>query len=204
MSKEDKIDPYAQLKKLQNGDPTAKIILSKWLEVKQDKAQKGDLDAQVAVGWSHYFGASVLKDELKGVELWKRAAELASPTAMGHRPHTIQSKRKRNSSESYKVAIELGDPFSQYLLGTKLLNGVGVSSSLDEAVHWLIQAAENGIEEAFDSLSEILSNYDRHHIFDDGTGDALSALLNFLTSLAENGDGFAKYTLDLISKHRSK
>ena len=154
MSKEDKIDPYAQLKKLQNGDPTAKIILSKWLEVKQDKAQKGDLDAQVAVGWSHYFGASVPKDELKGVELWKRAAELASPTAMGHLAlHHSKQKGKEDSSESYKwcrKGAELGDPFSQYLLGTKLLNGVGVSSSLDEAVHWLIQAAENGIEEAFE------------------------------------------------------
>ena len=41
-----------------------------------------------------------------------------------------------------------------------------------------------------------------YHIFEDGTGDALSALLNFLLlSLAEHdGDGFAKYTLDLRAK----
>ena len=36
------------------------------------------------------------------------------------------------------------------------------------------------LKKHLNSLSEILSNYDRHHIFDDGTGDALSALLNSL------------------------
>ena len=69
--------------------------------------------------------------------------------------HHSKQKGKEDSSESYKwcrKGAELGILFSQYLLGTKLLNGVGVSSSLEEAVHWLIQAAENGIEEAFNSL----------------------------------------------------
>ena len=50
IAEEFEINTQEQLEKFKNGDPTAKVNLSKWLKAKQQKAQKGDLDAQVSVG----------------------------------------------------------------------------------------------------------------------------------------------------------
>ena len=209
IAEEFEINTQEQLEKFKNGDPTAKVNLSKWLKAKQQKAQKGDLDAQVSVGWCHYHGATIPKDLLKGVELWKKAAELGNITAMVNLAiHYAQQSGTEDPAESYKwcrKAAELGDVQCQYGLGTKLLNGIGVSYSLEEAVHWLIKAAENGSEEAIDPLSEILSegpgDFNRkYHLDEDDDRDILSILSRFFNSLAEKGDGFARYTLDLRAK----
>ena len=52
-----------------------------------------------------------------------------------------------------RYRAEAGDAEAQYLLGEMYAGGHGVDRSYSEAVHWLLEAALNGIESAKEILA---------------------------------------------------
>ena len=59
----------------------------------------------------------------------------------------INSSEKAVFNRTLKLA-RLGAPISQYEVGLMYANGVGVSQDLDQAIHWVRQAAEKGYSSA--------------------------------------------------------
>lgn len=67
-------------------------------------------------------------------------------------PPTGVSKDYSQSAIFFTRAAQLGDPDAQWALGMLYYEGKGVTRNVDEAIHWLIEAAQRGNENAKKNL----------------------------------------------------
>ncbi|MEU8265231.1 tetratricopeptide repeat protein [Micromonospora sp. NPDC048999] len=99
-----------------------------------------------------------LEDPAGGVKLLAVSADEGDPVAQRTLGYLVQhgigaTKDDLRATALYQAAAEAGDPLAAFNLGV-------LSGETDEAVHWLRQAAEAGVTEAYPRLGDRLSERD--------------------------------------------
>ena len=123
----------------------------------RERAEKGDCDAQAALGDIFYFGKGVPKDFYEAEKWYRKAADqghLIAQFNMGtfYRDGIGVPKDFSEAAKWFRKAAEQGEPDAQYSLATRYLNGEGVPKDFSEAVKWFRRAAEQGNPDAQNSL----------------------------------------------------
>lgn len=91
----------------------------------EERAERGDADAQFTLGCNYYFGNN-------GYEV-----------------------NHAEAAKWYRKAADQGHANAQYNLGNRYLNGQGVKKDVSEAVIWYKKAAANGVEDAKEMLDKL-------------------------------------------------
>ncbi len=143
------------------------------------KANQGDCDAKIGLGWYFYYGDGVKKDYDKSIALFKQAYEQSKTSdyldgnvcyILGEHYH--DSRSEFNAVGAWEMASELGcyeDPmFKKEELFFKIAQGyentydggkfINSRYSLEQAVSYFIKAANLGNIEAMSRLGCLLYN----------------------------------------------
>ena len=130
--------------------PHAFALGSKPIDPLRQRAEQGDIEAQVDLGLNYCKGTGgVIKDYKKGFRWLSVAAEKGHSDAQCNlgllyfNGHGV----KKNTAEAtawYRKAANQGNAIGQYRLGISLHNGYGVAKDEVEAVKWFRKAAEQG------------------------------------------------------------
>ena len=140
-----------------------KTKLATWKE----RAEKGDVTAQLLYGHCFGYGAGVEKDWAASARWIQKAAEGGSPDAMmdlgvrNVRGVGGVSKDLAKGAEWTRKAADAGNLVACWRLGGMYQNGSGVKQSDEEAVKWYRQAALAGNADGMFRLAKM---------FDDGKG----------------------------------
>ncbi len=136
---------------------TGKLLESAWdyitrtpLDEMKENAEKGNAEAQYALGLMYYSGEKVPKNYAEALKWFRRAGE-----ERGHREAQFflgvmygeGIGTPQNYSEAarwYRKSAEQGLASAQYNLGFMYSNGDGVRQDKSEAVNWWRKAAEQG------------------------------------------------------------
>lgn len=123
----------------------------------QAKAEQGDAEAQLALGFRYYFADGVPRDAHKGVKLFRDAAVQGHTVAQLRLGECYEhgdgvTKDLEEAVKWYRKAAELGDAQAQDVLGDCYAKGKGVSQDEVEAVKWYRKGAEQGFAPAQRSL----------------------------------------------------
>ena len=100
--------------------------------------------------WVLYLeGSGVVKDENRAFPFFSKAADLGLEAAgFGlarlHEWGRGAPKHSGMTLKGYEKAAGAGDPFFQFRLGMKYLEGNGVEADPEKAVKWICRAAEQG------------------------------------------------------------
>lgn len=112
-------------------------------------AELNDAACINALGYCYEFGVVVEKDNLKALELYKKAAEagllkgIMNVASSYGRGMSGVPKDEEQSFAWYLKAAEMGDAEAQYLLGQRYRLGVGVEQDMQKSVEWYEKSAEN-------------------------------------------------------------
>lgn len=137
---------------------------NKYLEMSINKltklAKKGDIEAQVTLGFLYYFGnnennelhyykESVQKDLELAFQFFKLAAEngnalAASQVSLMYEKGEGVSKDTKSSIFFQKIAADLGHPIEARCLGLSYLHGDGMKKNKELAIKYLTIASEHG------------------------------------------------------------
>jgi uncharacterized protein len=116
-------------------------------------AEKGDADAQFNLAQAYKMGRGVPVDLAQAQAWYQKAA------AKGHQQAQVNvglllynSGKRREALPWIRKGVELGDPRSQYILGTELFNGDLVAKDWPRAYALMLLAAERGLPPAADNL----------------------------------------------------
>ena len=129
------------------------------------KAQVGDVQAMVDLGYCYYIGEGVAQDYSKAFVWYKKAADLGVVFAMGKLGKMFYyghgtAKDYSKAFEWLKKTVEnenaLPDGDSMNLLSTCYRFGFGTTKDLNKAEYWLKKAQETGNENAR-SIMDLLS-----------------------------------------------
>ena len=111
-------------------------------------------------GDDYYYGRGVVKDYVKAIEWYRKAAKQGHASAqydlgfMYHNGYGI-SKNDTLAIEWYRKAAEQCNANAQNSLGFMYHNGYGVSKDYATAVEWYRKAAEQGQENAQKALNRL-------------------------------------------------
>ncbi|MGI9170359.1 MAG: tetratricopeptide repeat protein [Caulobacteraceae bacterium] len=118
------------------------------------EAEKGDTDAEFAIGIMYYVGLGVPGDKLKALEWWRRAADLGNSHAQAI--IGLRFSFGIGAVEDYGRAFRWfqrsaneGNEFSKYYLAIMLKNGESCSRDLMKALMWLELALPDFNDAAF-------------------------------------------------------
>ena len=136
--------------------------VKKFEEVKA-KAEKGDAEAQVLLGWHYLNGEGVEMDSKQAAIWWRKGAEQGNDGCMnmlgwyywGLR-HRKDSDRKEDMVQAvfwWRKGAERGNPQSQSKLAGCYFYGKGVEKDMAQGVAWERKAAEQGLVEAQHALA---------------------------------------------------
>ena len=122
-----------------------------------ERAELGDLQAQVKLGIAYTIGDGVTEDDAEAVKWWRKAAEQGDAGAQFMLGSAYENGRgvAKDEVEAFKwyaKSAEKGVPDAQYNLGDAYAYGEGVAEDRAEAVKWWRKAAEQGLEHAQYSL----------------------------------------------------
>jgi TPR repeat protein/serine/threonine protein kinase len=114
-----------------------------------NKADKGDVDAQLRLGLSYLNGLGVPMDETTGVRWLHKAADQDCVEAfvlLGacYSDGVGVAKDEAAGVSWFRKAADTGDARAQYYLGTFYFNGSGVAKDEVKAVEWYHKAADQG------------------------------------------------------------
>jgi TPR repeat protein len=123
-------------------------------------AEKGDPQAQCALGVYCATGHGREKDESQAVHWYERAARSRHPEAMGYLGYSYMVGRAplkqsvREANRWCRRAALRGDPGAQYLLGLSYLRGTALPANEKLATKWFGRAARASHVEATYELGE--------------------------------------------------
>eukprot|EP00808_Paulinella_micropora_P025231 g40318.t1 len=162
--------------------------------------------AQYHLGWAHWFGLGLTKNETKGKQLMLQAAtrleelkELATQRTQGdsmamfcvahiyNLGQGVQTNEKL-AVEWYKKAAGAGNALAQFSLGVCYHNGQGVQQDFKKAVEWFTKAAEAGYALAQFSLGVCYEN-------GQGVQQDFKKAVEWYTKAAEAGNALAQENL---------
>src|SRR6185369_17460753 len=147
------------------------LLLSAWMGRSADftpedfkqtqlEAEKGDSEAQVALGRMCYLGQGTPQNYGEALKWYRRAAGKGNAAAQNHLALMYLNGHgvPRNPSESAKwmqLAARQGLPKAQLNLGTFYLEGIGVGRNPPEALNWFRRAANQGDSEGQRMLGQL-------------------------------------------------
>lgn len=136
-----------------------------------------------------YTGDGVYKDEDKGLIWLKRAASEGNTNAEAllARLHE-RAKNYTSAINLYRLAAGKNHPFSQFRLGYMLRKGLGIEQDNEQAFTHLLDAANNGVEEASYFIASM-------YLTGTGTSKDLKAALYWAEIAAKDGDTKPKHLL---------
>lgn len=119
----------------------------------EDRAARGDVEAQTALGAMYSSGEGVPKDSEEAVRWFRLAADGGYARAQFYLAcmYGGGSGVPQDSLEAarwYRKAADQGMPEAQFYLACLYESGTGVPEDLEEARRWMRLAAENGLVEA--------------------------------------------------------
>jgi TPR repeat protein len=136
--------------------------VKKFEEVKA-KAEKGDAEAQLMLGWHYLNGEGVTMDSKQTAIWWRKSAEqghAVSITNLGwfywglrHRKDSDQTQDMVQAVFWWRKGAELGHPGSQNKLAGCYFYGKGVEKDMERAVSLYRKAAEQGHGESQHDLA---------------------------------------------------
>jgi len=167
----------------------------KEFEATRAKAEKGDAEAQLALGFRYAAGNGVAADYRKAAKWHRKAAEQGLATAqfvlatdyangLGVKTDLVEAARW------YTHAAEQHLPEAQFALGKCYASGEGVGADVVEAAKWYQRAADQNIVEAIAELGQC-------HL--DGTGVTKDVVegVKLIRNAAEQGYASAQNRLGL-------
>jgi len=123
----------------------------KWFEL---AAAQGHAPSLNKLGHCNCMGLWTPKDEKKGREYLRQAAELGYSISQAKYGHEIKGDDKKKAYEMFKLAADQGLPWAQMNLGNCLAEGEGVAEDLPLAVYWYRRAFAGGDFEAREKLKQ--------------------------------------------------
>lgn len=126
------------------------------------ESRRGNMDASFLLGRMYAEELGVARDDKRAYELFEKAANAGHAGAQGMvgmfyaqgRGGAMRDNAK--SVEWTRKAAENGDPLSQYMMGVRAIDGLGVPKSPDDAVAWFGGAAEQNYALAQYALGVLL------------------------------------------------
>ena len=121
------------------------------------RANEVAMESQVNEGVSYIQGKGVTKDEKRGFEMIRKAADKGSPKAEAQLGSLYENGIATTQDEAqacawYRKAAEKGNAFAQYNLGRMYEAGKGVPKDSAEAAKWYRSAADSGYAFAQNNL----------------------------------------------------
>jgi TPR repeat protein len=129
----------------------------------RNKAEKGDIDAQINLGRLYVRGEGVPKDEAEAVKWFRKAAYQGNDRGelflgiMYYNGLGVP-KDEAEAVKWYRKAAEQGNADAQYTLGFVYSQGQGVAKDETESLKWHLKAAEQGNADAQCNLGSMYSN----------------------------------------------
>jgi TPR repeat protein len=123
----------------------------------EQKAEAGDVEAQIVMGMVYMDGNAVPRDYQKALILFQKAAAKGHPMAENSLGIMYLNGQgiERNPAEAFKwfqKAVEQGYAQAEYDLGYMYVSGRGIERNPAEAFKWFQKAAEQGYAQADRSL----------------------------------------------------
>jgi len=152
------------------------------------KAEKGDADAEYALGMCYMNGNGVQQDNAEATRWFEKATDQRRVDEVQMRVRQDNANKKLFAET--KIRAEKGDAEAQYNLGGCFANGTGVDKDLVEAMKWYRKAAEQNNVKA-----EVVMglNY--------GIGEAVAKdmveAVKWWTKASEQNNGNAQYILGI-------
>ena len=125
------------------------------------RADAGEVDALVEMGWKHREGVGVDQSDVEAVRYYRLAADKGDPAGQDSLAWMMKFGRGIDQDdvralELFRRSAESGHSQAMYNLALMLEAGRGVSGpDLDEAAEWLRQAVAKGHVAAGDALARI-------------------------------------------------
>ena len=168
-----------------------------YLEAKEcltQVAEKGDMVAQVALGYMYGEGKGVEQDYTKAVQYYTKAAEAGSAdAALGLALLYFEGKGvlmdESRAVELLEESVEGGNMEAAYFLGTLYFDGKGVEEDQERAFELAKQAAEGGNAEAENFMGSFYSN--KNDVVDENYEEAVK----WYKLAAEQGNSDAQANL---------
>ena len=139
------------LKIAQNRGRPSKLEESDDIDSLRQRAEQGDVDAQIALGKIYLNGKEVPQNYAEAEKWYRLAAEkghISAQLVLGGL-HYAGEGVLQNHAEAFKLyrcAAEQGESGAQYLVGMMYRIGTGVPMSYKDAYVWLSIAAANGYD----------------------------------------------------------
>ncbi len=129
------------------------IDISYLIETIKDLANKGDPEAQFALGEMYREGRGIAKDEVQAFKWYSKAAEQGNDVAQFGLGWMYQEGRGIAKDEVqafkwYSKAAEQGNDVAQFALGWMYQKGLGTAKDEVQAFKWYSKAAEHGNSDA--------------------------------------------------------
>jgi uncharacterized protein len=116
-------------------------------------AEAGDADAQFNLGQAYKLGKGVPVDPATAQSWYLKAAKQGHAQAQVNVGLLLYNSGRRQESLPWiRKAVELGNPFAQYILGTELFNGDLVPRDWPRAYALMLRAADGGVPPAADNI----------------------------------------------------
>lgn len=158
------------------------------------RAERGDLDAQLALGKAYAYGTPRLKKDPSQAKLW---LELASMKGHGEAQYELgklfytgsgATQDYFNAREWWIESAVQGNLNAQQKLGYLYSEGLGVKRDFDKAKKWYLRAAKSGHAEAQTLLGSLYHEGNRiPHDYNEA--------FKWYKLAAEQGHAHAQYTL---------
>lgn len=189
------------------GNLEAEYLLAKWayeaspnspdaLQKLMKVAEKGNPEAQNAIGQAYLNGKGVTKSEEKAIEWLEKAAAKGSAEALytmgnfyfyGNSP--LIGKFYKKAIEYYSKAAAKGDANAQRQLSVCLYNGIGGTQSYRDAFNWLSRSVNA------DPTPVTENNLGVCYTTGNGTRASIPQAIELFQKASEAGDAMAQYNL---------
>jgi TPR repeat protein len=126
---------------------------AKYFEDTKAKAENGDANAQVNLGFCYASGKGIKKNFVEAVKWYRKAAEQTNAYAQYNLGVCYENgegveKEIVEAAKWYRKAAEQNAAYAQYALGLCYTTGEGMVKDSVEGYVWILLAAANGCEDA--------------------------------------------------------
>ena len=120
----------------------------------RQRAEQGDIDAQIILSQIYYNGKNVPQDYAEAAKWCRLAAEkghMEAQLMLGVMYYSGEGVPQNNAEaiKLYRCAAEQGESTAQFLVGMMYITGMGVPTSYKDAYVWLSIAAANGYDSTY-------------------------------------------------------
>lgn len=134
------------------------------VELWKPAAEHGEARAQDMLAGMYFAGYGVTKDEVAGLNLYRKAAAQGNTdaqTQLGNicwNGNAGVTKDPATAVSWWRKAAALGDGDAELNLGKALETGVGVAQNYGESAKWFLKSAKKGLVEAQLKIGQDLTN----------------------------------------------